>query len=139
MSASDIYSNKKRSEIMSNIGSANTAPEIALRKELHRMGFRFRLNSRNLLGKPDIVLSKYQTVIFVHGCFWHGHSNCKKAALPKTNQLFWKRKLLANKDRDKRVISILKKSGWKVFVAWECSIKSDAKKIAMNLRKEIQS
>ena len=139
MSASDIYSNKKRSEIMSNIGSANTAPEVALRKELHRMGFRFRLNSRNLPGKPDIVLPKYQTAIFVHGCFWHGHYNCKKAALPKTNQLFWKRKLLANKDRDKRVISILKKSGWKVLVAWECKIKSDVSKIAKDLRKEINS
>lgn len=89
----DIWSKQKRSEVMSNIRSKNTKPEIILRSKLFREGFRFRIHQKNLPGKPDIVLSKYRTVIFVHGCFWHYHRKCKEGRIPLTNSNFWKEKL----------------------------------------------
>ena len=120
---SDIYSKQKRSEIMSHISGKETKPEIMVRKYLFSEGFRFRKNVKNLPGKPDIVLAKYKTVIFIHGCFWHGHS-CKRGALPNTNAVFWETKIEGNVERDKRDIAELEKQGWEVIVIWQCEIRT---------------
>lgn len=113
---------EQRSYNMSMIRSTNTKPEILVRKFLFKQGFRYRLHSKKLVGKPDIVMPKYNTVIFVHGCFWHGHSNCKFAKVPVSNNSFWIDKIETNKKRDKRNVAKLKKHGWKVFVLWECQL-----------------
>jgi DNA mismatch endonuclease (patch repair protein) len=120
---SDIYSQQKRSDIMSHISGKETKPEILVRKFLFANGFRFRKNVKDLPGKPDIVLPKYKTVIFIHGCFWHGHT-CNRGALPETNFEFWKTKIGGNIERDKRDVSELKKQGWNVIVIWQCEIKN---------------
>ena len=96
-----------------------------MRSLLFLLGFRFRLCQKNLLGKPDIVLKKYKTVIFVHGCFWHGHENCKKSRLPQSNVEFWKNKIERNKQRFAEVSRQLRAQGWKVVVIWECEISKD--------------
>ena len=106
---------------MSRISGKETKPEIMVRKYLFSQGFRFRKNVKNLPGKPDIILPKYKTVIFIHGCFWHGH-NCKHGTLPQTNIEFWEIKINGNVKRDKRNITKLKKQGWKVIVVWQCKI-----------------
>jgi len=120
---SDIFSKPKRSEIMSHISGKETKPEVIVRKYLFSQGFRFRKNVKDLPGKPDVVLLKYKTVIFIHGCFWHGHT-CKRGVLPATNVEFWKTKIRGNIERDKRNVSELEKQGWKVFVIWQCEIKN---------------
>lgn len=107
---------------MSHIRGKNTKPELLIRSLLHRSGFRFRIHRRDLPGCPDIVLPKYKTIIFVHGCFWHQHSGCKKSTLPQTNITFWKNKLKKNLDRDLFVQNELEKSGWKVIIIWQCEI-----------------
>lgn len=117
--------------MMSRIRSKNTKPELAVRSMLHRMGYRFRLHRRDLPGCPDIVLPKYKTVIFVHGCFWHQHPGCKYAYNPKSRKAFWQKKFKQNVERHKRVRKELTKLGWKVIVIWECQIK--------NLNKVIRS
>ncbi|MDR0332435.1 MAG: DNA mismatch endonuclease Vsr [Dysgonamonadaceae bacterium] len=119
----DIYSKQKRSEIMSHISGKETKPEIMVRKFLFVNGFRFRKNVKDLPGKPDIVLPKYKTVIFIHGCFWHGHT-CKRGALPETNIDFWKTKIGGNTERDKKNITELQNQGWKVIVIWQCEIRN---------------
>lgn len=119
----DIVSAAKRSEMMAGIRGKNTKPEMTVRKLLHAAGFRFRLHDKQLPGKPDIVLPKWQTVIFVHGCFWHGHENCRIFRLPKSRQDFWKSKITDNTDRDKVVRRALTEAGWKIVVIWECSMK----------------
>ena len=121
---SDIYSKSKRSEIMSHISDKETKPEILVRKFLFAYGFRFRKNVKNLPGKPDIVLPKYKTAIFIHGCFWHGHT-CKRGALPTTNIEFWKTKINGNIERDKRNIAELTQQGWKVILIWQCEIRNE--------------
>ena len=113
---------EQRSRNMSAIKSKNTKPEIKVRKVLHSMGYRFRLHSKNLPGSPDIVLPKYKTVIFVHGCFWHRHQNCKYASTPKTRQEFWNKKFNENINRDKINQENLSSKGWKIIVVWECEI-----------------
>ncbi len=123
----DIYSPKKRSYIMSRISGKETKPEILVRKFLFSQGFRYRKNVKDLPGKPDIVLPKYKTVIFVHGCFWHGH-NCPAAKLPDTNREFWERKIASNKKRDRKNIMKLKKAGWKVIVIWQCELSTKSKR-----------
>lgn len=120
---SDIYSKSKRSSIMSKISSKDTKLEILVRKYLFSKGFRFRKNVKDLPGKPDIVLPKYKTVIFIHGCFWHGHT-CKCGALPETNHEFWETKIGENVVRDKRNIAELKKQCWSVITVWQCEIKN---------------
>ncbi|MFV0587700.1 very short patch repair endonuclease [Bacteroides reticulotermitis] len=120
---SDIYSKSKRSEIMSHISGKETKPEIIVRKFLFANGFRFRKNVINLPGKPDIVLPKYKTIIFIHGCFWHGHT-CKRGVLPTTNVEFWKTKIGENIERDKRNIAEFEKNDWLVIVIWQCEIKN---------------
>lgn len=118
---SDIFSFQKRSDIMSKIGGKNTKPEILVRKFLFSKGFRYRINVKTLPGKPDIVLPKYKTVIFVNGCFWHGH-NCKKGKLPSSNIDFWREKISNNKSRDDKNSDLLIKLGWKVIIIWQCEI-----------------
>jgi len=108
---------------MSQIKGKNTKPEILVRKFLHKNGFRYRLHVKGLPGKPDLVLPKYSAVIFVHGCFWHGHHNCKHFVLPKTRADFWFKKISENTQRDKKNVALLEKAGWKVLQVWECEIK----------------
>jgi DNA mismatch endonuclease (patch repair protein) len=109
---------------MSKISGKETKPEIIVRKYLFSQGFRYRKNDKKLAGKPDIVLPKYKTVIFVHGCFWHSHKNCPKSALPMTNREFWETKIQRNVGRDKRNRQKLKNLGWKVITIWQCRIKN---------------
>jgi DNA mismatch endonuclease Vsr len=118
----DVFDASKRSEIMSHVKSKNTSPEIELRKILFRNGYRYRLNRKDLPGKPDIVLPKYKTVIFVNGCLWHGH-DCKRGHLPQSNVDYWKRKIQTNKDRDQREYIALRSLGWRVLVVWQCELK----------------
>lgn len=118
----DIWSKKKRSEVMSNIKGKNTKPEMILRSQLFRQGFRFRVHKKDLPGKPDIVLPKYKTVIFVHGCFWHYHRDCRDGRIPQSNNAFWKVKLEKNVERDAKHIVDLGKLGWNVIIVWECEI-----------------
>jgi len=120
---SDIYSKSKRSEIMSRISGKETKPEILLRKLLFANGFRFRKNVKELPGKPDIILPKYKTAIFIHGCFWHGHT-CKRGALPTANIEFWENKISGNIERDKHNVLELEKQGWIVIVIWQCKIRN---------------
>jgi DNA mismatch endonuclease (patch repair protein) len=123
----DIFSKTKRSEIMSKIRATETKPEKIVRSFLFAKGFRYRKNLKSLPGKPDIVLSKYKTAIFIHGCFWHGHKNCKAATLPQTRRNFWTDKINDNKKRDAKNYKELKKSGWKVITIWQCQIKNKSK------------
>lgn len=123
----DHLSVEKRSWNMSRIRSKDTIPEMHVRSALHRAGYRFRLHVKDLPGKPDIVMPKYKTVIFVHGCFWHRHKGCSRAATPSTNQEYWKQKFKRNVERDKREQAELKKLGWKVIVVWECKVDDFAK------------
>ena len=108
---------------MAAIHSASTKPELRLRNALWHLGFRYRVNVKRLPGSPDIVLSKYRTVIFVHGCFWHGHKDCKNASMPKTNIDFWKAKITRNQERDQEVWRQLEAKGWSVIIVWECQLK----------------
>ena len=121
----DKHSKEARSYNMSMIKGKDTKPEMLVRRFLHSEGFRYTLHSKKLPGKPDIVLPKYNTVIFVHGCFWHGHKNCKYFVVPKTNTDFWLSKINGNISNDVKVIKTLKKDLWKVIVVWECEIKKD--------------
>ena len=120
---------EQRSRNMSAIKSKNTKPEIAVRKLLHSMGYRFRLHRKDLPGSPDIVLPKYKTVIFVHGCFWHRHNNCKYATTPKTRKEFWENKFEENVKRDNLNQANLTLKGWKIIILWECQLKGDIKKV----------
>lgn len=121
---------------MSKIGPKDTAPELFIRKLVFSMGYRYRLHRKDLPGTPDLVFPKYQKVIFVNGCFWHGHSRCKKSALPKQNKLFWKKKITMNIERDKRNIQLLTKEGWIPLVIWQCEIKkSTEEKLKNKIRK----
>ena len=123
----DIFSPEKRSEIMSLIRGRDTKPELVLRSMLHRLGYRFTANGRKnrcMPGKPDIVLPKYRTVIFVHGCFWHGHENCGGFRPPKSRAAWWEAKIRGNKARDLRNENDLLCQGWHVVTVWECALKS---------------
>jgi putative very short patch repair endonuclease len=119
----DIFPPQKRSEIMSKVKSRNTKPEIWVRTFLFSLGFRFRKNDKRYTGTPDLVLPKYKTIIFIHGCFWHGH-DCKKGSLPADNADFWREKIAKNKIRDKKNQEILINSGFHVIVIWECELKN---------------
>ena len=119
----DIFSEEQRSRIMSAIHSSSTKPEKRLRRALWGLGFRYRINSKKLPGTPDIVLPRYRTVIFVHGCFWHGHKDCKNYTVPKTNTEFWTAKVARNQERDQEVWRQLEAKGWYVIIVWECELK----------------
>ncbi len=118
----DIYSKDRRSEIMSRVRSKNTSIEIILRRYLYKYGFRYRKNVQELAGTPDVVLRKFGSVIFINGCFWHGHKNCKAAKLPSTRTEFWKKKIEDNVRRDKKNYRLLKKVNWKVIIIWQCEL-----------------
>ena len=119
----DVHDKATRSYNMSRIRSGNTKPEMLVRKFLHAQGFRYKLHDKTLPGKPDIVLPKYKTIIFIHGCFWHGHTNCKYYVVPKTRTAWWLHKINTNKANDTKAVKALKKEGWKVITVWECKLK----------------
>lgn len=127
----DIHSKETRSYNMSKIKSKNTKPENIVRKYLFSQGFRYRKNDKRLSGTPDIVLPKYKSLIFINGCFWHGHTGCKYFNVPKTNTEFWLEKINKNKERDIRNISLLKNSGWKVIIIWECELKKHSRETTL--------
>lgn len=133
----DRIAKERRSWNMSRIKGKNTIPELKLRSFLHKNGFRFRIHDDNLIGKPDIVLPKYKTVIFVHGCFWHRHKGCKFAYTPKTSVNFWKNKFRDNVRRFSKVVKKLTKLGWRVVTIWECEVDSAKKrdKLCVSLQK----
>lgn len=118
----DTLTKEQRHHCMSNIRSKNTKPEILVRKELFKRGFRYRINVSRLPGKPDIVLPKYKTAIFINGCFWHGHEGCRHFIIPKTNADYWISKIRSNQQRDKESVSKLQQAGWKVLTIWECKL-----------------
>ena len=118
----DIFTPSKRSFVMSKIHSKETKPEVLVRKFLFSQGFRYRKNDKRYAGKPDIVLPKYKTVVFIHGCFWHGHSCCK-GHIPKSNTDFWLEKITKNRERDIKNETELEKIGFKVIFVWECELK----------------
>lgn len=113
-----------RSQMMARIRSADTKPELVLRKALHAIGYRFRLHVRSLPGRPDIVMRKHRCAIFVHGCFWHGHQGCRNFRIPKTRREFWSAKIESNRERDMRSVEALLGTGWRVLVVWECATRS---------------
>lgn len=118
----DVFTKVERSRVMRRVKSADTKPEMRVRRWLHAQGFRFRLHRKDLPGKPDIVLPKHKTVILVHGCFWHGHPGCKAADLPASNREYWERKIGRNTERDERNRRLIEKLGWRVVVVWECEL-----------------
>ncbi len=132
----DIFDKETRSYVMSRIRSKDTKPELLVRKYFFSQGFRYRLHEKKLPGTPDITLPKYHTVIFVHGCFWHGHKNCKYACIPKTRTEFWMNKIARNKMNDRTNIKLLKSLGWQVLVIHECQLKKD--KINRSLKKIVE-
>ncbi|QHL88228.1 DNA mismatch endonuclease Vsr [Nibribacter ruber] len=127
----DVHSKKVRSFNMSQIKGKNTKPEVLVRKFLFSKGFRFRLHDKKLLGKPDIILPKYKTVIFVHGCFWHCHNGCKYFVVPKTRTDWWLNKLQTNRKKDEENENLLVERGWKVLTIWECELKSKTKEVTL--------
>jgi DNA mismatch endonuclease (patch repair protein) len=135
----DIFSKDKRSDIMKSIKGKNTKIENITAEWLHFQGFEFTMYDKELPGKPDFVLPKYKTVIFTHGCFWHGHENCKASELPATNREFWEEKIGKNKERDERNRTELEKAGWKVLTVWQCELRnaSEAEKRLIYLVNEI--
>jgi DNA mismatch endonuclease, patch repair protein len=128
----DSHSKEIRSYNMSQIKSKNTKPEITVRKFLFAQGFRFRIHVNNLPGKPDIVLPRYKAIIFVHGCFWHGHEGCKYFVTPKTRTEWWVNKINTNINNHTKSVEKLLKAKWRVIVVWECELKSD--KVAKTLK-----
>jgi DNA mismatch endonuclease (patch repair protein) len=127
----DVHNTKTRSYNMSRIKGKDTQPEMLVRRFLHANGFRYRLHSKDLAGKPDIVLPKYKTVIFVHGCFWHKHEGCVKAKLPRTRTQWWEEKINKNVLNDGKVIDMLKKQGWHVIVLWSCKLGPKDKNVTL--------
>lgn len=127
----DVHDKATRSYNMSRIKSKDTKPEMLVRKFLFANGFRYRLYVKNLPGKPDIVLPKYKTVIFVHGCFWHGHKGCKYYSIPKTRTDWWMEKINKNIDNDEKTINALQEKGWHVIIMWGCELKQTKKDITL--------
>jgi DNA mismatch endonuclease, patch repair protein len=119
----DVHDKKTRSYNMSQIKAKNTKPELLVRKFLHAQGFRYKLHDKKLPGKPDLVLPKHKTVIFIHGCFWHGHKNCKYFVVPKTRTAWWLNKINTNRANDIKAVKALRKDGWTIIILWECRVK----------------
>lgn len=120
----DVHTKAQRSYNMSRIKGKDTKPEMLVRRFLHANGFRYKLHDKTLPGKPDIVLPKYKTVIFIHGCFWHGHANCKYFVVPKTRTEWWINKINGNKTNDAKALKALQKEGWKTIIIWSCQLKA---------------
>lgn len=125
----DVVDKATRSRMMSGIRSKNTKPEIILRRMLHRQGFRFRLHARHLPGTPDMVLARFGAVIFVHGCFWHGHE-CLTFKWPRTREAFWREKISRNRTNDRNAVDALIAAGWRVAVIWDCALRRRPEEIA---------
>ena len=134
----DTLSRSERSERMARVRSADTGPEMRLRRLVHGMGFRYRLHRKDLPGKPDLVFPSRRAVIFMHGCFWHRHKGCKLARLPKSRVAFWEAKLEGNRRRDLRNQERLRELGWRVLVVWECEL-SDLDATAEKVREFLNS
>lgn len=134
----DVHTPERRSYNMSRIGGRNTTPEVALRSALHRAGLRFRLHAKELPGRPDIVLRGPRIAIFVHGCFWHRHANCRFTTMPATNAEFWRAKFERNVDRDAENVRALHAAGWAVFVAWECEIRRSIDAVATEIIRAVR-
>ncbi len=117
----DTFSKEERSQIMRAVKSKGTKPEMKVRRAIHAAGFRYRLHSRKLPGSPDLVFPRYRVAVFVHGCFWHWHG-CKRSRMPSANQEYWRRKISRNIERDRRVQTLLRETGWQVVTIWECSL-----------------
>ena len=133
----DVFSRKKRSEIMSHVRHERTAAEEVVGDLLRELGLRFRRNVRRLPGQPDLVLRSIHAVVFVHGCFWHGHSACRHSHVPTTNSRFWKQKFRYNARRDRRNARLLREMGWRVVTVWECSLKNP-KKVLTHLKRVLR-
>lgn len=131
----DVVSPATRSRMMSGIRGKDTKPELAIRRGLHALGFRYRLHVRNLPGKPDIVLPRWRAVIFVHGCFWHGH-DCHLFKWPRTRTEFWRQKITTNRQNDEKAVAALHAQGWRVLIVWECALKGRTRR---NLDETISS
>ena len=129
----DVHDKETRSFNMSRIKGKNTKPEIIVRKFLFSKGFRYRLHAKDLPGKPDIVLPKYKTVIFVNGCFWHGHENCRYFVIPKTRADWWLKKIYGNKQKDSENFLQLTQLGWKIVTIFECELKQDKLNLTLNM------
>jgi len=134
----DKLSPRHRTWNMSRIRSSNTKPEMLVRSLLHRIGFRFRVHCRNLPGRPDIVLPRYRTVIFVHGCFWHQHAGCTEASRPASNTGYWNSKLKANVRRDGRHRRLLRQKGWRVLHFWECEVEKNPAREVMRIARVLR-
>ncbi|NLD47365.1 MAG: DNA mismatch endonuclease Vsr [Clostridiaceae bacterium] len=136
----DVHSSDTRSYNMSHIKGKDTKPEILVRKYLFSKGFRYRINDKRYPGRPDIILPKYKTVIFINGCFWHVHEKCKYFVWPSSNVEFWKDKLGRNKKRDEKNIAELKNMGWRVIIVWECELRKPLAEMTLkNLCNEIRN
>jgi DNA mismatch endonuclease (patch repair protein) len=126
-----------RSALMSRVRARDTTPELCVRRLLHAMGFRFRLHAAELPGRPDIVLPRHETAIFVHGCYWHRHARCRRATTPVANRSFWLEKFAANRRRDRRNARRLARAGWRVLVVWECQTR-EPEQLARRLARELR-
>lgn len=138
----DRLTKERRSWLMSRVAGKNTTPELRVRRAAHALGLRFRLHRKDLPGKPDLVFPKFRLAVFVHGCFWHRHSGCRKATLPKSRADFWSAKFTSNQQRDERVMTDLENAGWRVAVIWECETKDSdtlAKVISERIMKVIKA
>lgn len=134
----DVVSSKVRSRMMAGIGGKDTRPELDLRKGLFARGLRYRLHDRKLPGRPDIVLPRWNAIVFVHGCFWHRHPGCRYASTPSTRAEFWMDKFAKNVERDGRNIAALEALGWRVRIVWECDIKADIDATILNVERWIR-
>jgi DNA mismatch endonuclease (patch repair protein) len=132
----DVFSRKRRSEIMASVKHFDTLPEMTVRRTLHRLGYRFRLHRKDLPGRPDVVLPKWRVAVFIHGCFWHRHRNCPRASTPKSRVDYWNAKFERNVRRDRAAVAALKKAGWRVVVVWGCETRDEAK-LGKRLLREI--
>lgn len=136
----DTMTPEQRHRCMAAIKGKDTKPEMLVRRYLHSLGYRYGLHNKKLPGSPDLVLRKYKTVIFIHGCFWHGHEGCKYYRLPKTNETFWQEKITRNRQRDQESVRLLKEKGWNVITIWECDLRNrDKREEALSrLHQELQ-
>ena len=128
----DTVTAQVRSRIMAQVKSKDTKPEMTVRRLLHGLGYRYRLHRKDLPGKPDLVFPSRRKAVFVHGCFWHSHADCKKARLPSSNRDYWQAKLTRNRERDERNVALIEKEGWATIVVWECEL-SDLDAVARSL------
>ena len=129
----DVVDKQTRSRMMQGIRGKNTKPELEVRRRLHALGVRYRLHDASLPGSPDIVIRKLRVAVFVHGCFWHGHTGCPYFKLPATNSAFWKQKIEGNRDRYVRQIAALSEAGWRVATIWECGVRADPEPVVEQL------